>query len=302
MYDIIIIGAGPAGLTAAIYGVRAGKKVLILEGENYGGQIIKTTEIENYPGFKNISGFDFATNLYEQALGLGAEYINEAVLEIVDGGTMKSVKTPNNAYETKSVVIAAGAKNRPLGIDGEEKFIGSGLSYCATCDGAFFRNKEVAVVGGGNTALEDAMFLSEYCSKVYVIHRRDEFRGEKALQEQLKARTNVELVLDTVVTEIIGKFMIEGLKIKNKKTDKESELKVGGVFVAIGQTPKNEPFKSLIQLDDKGYAIGDESCKTKANGIFIAGDCRTKVVRQLATATSDGAIAALAAVEYVNSL
>ncbi|MDD4377141.1 MAG: thioredoxin-disulfide reductase [Eubacteriales bacterium] len=302
MYDIIIVGAGPAGLSAAIYGVRAGKTVLLLERTTYGGQIIKTLEIENYPGIKNISGFEFATNLYEQATSLGAEVVYDNVTSIEDKEEYKLVKTDNNEYQAKAVILATGAKNRPLGVDGEDALIGSGISYCATCDGAFFRGKDVAIVGGGNTALEDAMFLAEYCNKVYLIHRRDSFRGEEALSERLKAKPNIEFVLDSVVTSLEGKFALEGVKVKNKKTDEETDIKVAGLFVAIGQMPENQGFADIVDLDEKGYIAAGETCTTKTKGIFTAGDCRTKNIRQLATAASDGAIAALAAVEYVNSL
>ena len=302
MYDIIIVGAGPAGLSAAIYGVRAGKTVLLLERTTYGGQIIKTLEIENYPGIKNISGFEFATNLYEQATSLGAEVVYDNVTSIEDKEEYKLVKTDNNKYQAKAVILATGAKNRPLGVEGEDALIGSGISYCATCDGAFFRGKDVAIVGGGNTALEDAMFLAEYCNKVYLIHRRDSFRGEEALSERLKAKPNIEFVLDSVVTSLEGKFALEGVKVKNKKTDEETDIKVAGLFVAIGQMPENQGFADIVDLDEKGYISAGETCTTKTKGIFTAGDCRTKNIRQLATAASDGAIAALAAVEYVNSL
>ncbi len=302
MYDIIIVGAGPAGLSAAIYGVRAGKTVLLLERTTYGGQIIKTLEIENYPGIKNISGFEFATNLYEQATSLGAEVVYDNVTSIEDKEEYKLVKTDNNEYQAKAVILATGAKNRPLGVDGEDALIGSGISYCATCDGAFFRGKDVAIVGGGNTALEDAMFLAEYCNKVYLIHRRDSFRGEEALSERLKAKPNIEFVLDSVVTSLEGKFALEGVKVKNKKTDEETDIKVAGLFVAIGQMPENQGFADIVDLDEKGYIAAGETCTTKTKGIFTAGDCRTKNIRQIATAASDGAIAALAAVEYVNSL
>ncbi|MEF9922441.1 MAG: thioredoxin-disulfide reductase [Anaerovoracaceae bacterium] len=300
MYDIIIVGAGPAGLSAAIYGVRAGKTVLLLEAISYGGQIIKTMDIENYPGIKKTSGFEFATNLFEQATELGAEIKYEKVMGIEESGDKKIVVTESGQYECTAVILATGAKNRPLGVEGEEKLIGSGISYCATCDGAFFRGKDVAVVGGGNTALEDALFLSEYCNKVYVIHRRDAFRGEEALQKQLSARPNVEFVLDSVVDKLKGDLAVEGIQVKNLKTDETDNIDVKGIFVAIGQMPENKEFNQLVDLDEKGYIAASEICKTKTPGIFTAGDCRTKTVRQLATAASDGAISALAAVEYIN--
>lgn len=299
MYDIIIIGAGPAGMSAAIYGCRAGRKVLLIEEKTYGGQIINTPEIENYPGIKNISGFEFSMNLYNQAIDLGAEYVNDKVLSINNGEDKKSVVCENATYECKAVIIATGAKNRPLGLEKEEDLIGMGISYCATCDGMFFRNKDVAVVGGGNTALEDAEVLSNICNKVYLIHRRDEFRGEEKQADILRNKPNVEFVLNSVVTKLIGEVKLEGITVENKLTHKEDLLEVQGLFVAIGQIPDNEKFANLIDLDDKGYIIADESCKTSVEGVFVAGDCRTKKVRQLTTATADGAVAAIAANEYI---
>lgn len=299
MYDIVIIGAGPAGMSAAVYGCRAGRKVLMIEEKNYGGQIINTPEVENYPALKNISGFEFATNLYEQATGLGAEIVNERVIEIRSEGKDKQVITNKNAYETKTIIIATGAKNRPLGVDKEKSLIGAGVSYCATCDGMFFRGKDVAVVGGGNTALEDAEVLSNFCNKVYLIHRRDTFRGEEKLVQALKEKENIIMVMDSVVTDIIGENKVEGIVVKNKVTEDEQNLPVQGLFVAVGQIPDNERFSNIVNIDEKGYVIADESCKTNAEGVFVAGDCRTKKVRQLTTATSDGAVAALAASEYI---
>ena len=294
MYDIIIIGAGTAGLTAGIYATRAGKSVLILEQKTYGGQIINTPDIENYPGIAHVSGFQFAQGLYDQAMALGVTYKVEKVLSVAVGNS-KSVKTTEGEYTCKAVIIATGAKNRPLGLDRESELTGAGVSYCATCDGAFFRNKEVAVVGGGNTALEDAAFLSNYCSKVYIIHRRDEFRGDKKDVDALKAKENVEFVLDSVATELLGEDMINGIRVKNVKTDETRDLTVKGVFIAIGQMPDNQVFADIVKLDDQGYIIADESCETGTEGVYAAGDCRTKSVRQLTTAAADGAVAALAA-------
>lgn len=302
MHDIVIVGAGVAGLSAAIYGLRAGKSVLLFEEKTYGGQIINTPEIENYPGIKKVSGFEFATNLYEQATELGAEVKYEKVLGIIDNSDKKIVKTDSGEYETKAVILATGAKNRPLGIDREQELIGAGVSYCATCDGAFFRGKDVAVVGGGNTALEDAQFLSNYCNKVYVIHRRDSFRGEIKHVEALKSKPNVEFVLDTNVTKLIGEERLEAIEVGNKKTGDKREISVAGVFVAIGQMPDNEAFDELIATDDYGYIEAGEDCKTGTEGIYVAGDCRTKTVRQLTTAAADGAVAALAACEYLQSV
>ncbi len=299
MYDIIIVGAGTAGLSAAIYGVRAGKQVLVLEAKNYGGQIINSPEVENYPGIKHISGFEFATNLYEQVKELGAEVLYEKVVEVIDHNEFKTVVTENNKYESRAVILATGAENRPLGVEREEEMIGAGLSYCATCDGAFYRGKDVAVIGGGNTALEDALFLSNYCNKVYLIHRRDSFRGEEKQLEILKEKGNIEFILNSTVVQLNGSDRVDSIVVKNKITEEEKKIHVDGVFVAIGQMPKNDIFAELIEIDTKGYIVAAEECKTNVSGIFTAGDCRTKTVRQLATAASDGAIAGLAACQYI---
>lgn len=302
MYDILIIGAGPAGLTAAIYGQRAGKKTVLFEESTYGGQILNTPEVENYPGLKTVSGFELATNLYEQATDLGAEIIYEKVIGIENSGAYKKVKTASNEYEAKTVIIATGAKNRPLGIDKEQEFVGAGISYCATCDGNFFRNRDVAVIGGGNTALEDAEVLSGIANRVYLIHRRDSFRGEQANVDRLIAKENVEFVLDSIPEELLGEGVISGIKVKNIKTGEDRIITVQGIFVAIGQMPDNSNFADVAPLDKKGYVQAGEDCKTETPGIFTAGDCRHKKVRQIATATADGAVAALEAIEYINSL
>lgn len=300
MHDIIIVGAGTAGLSAAIYGLRAGKSVLVLEQASYGGQIINTPEIENYPAIQKISGFEFATNLYNQAKNLGAEFAFEKVEGIEDKGQFKEVKTKDKSYEGKTVILATGAKNRSLGVEKEEELVGKGISYCATCDGMFYRGKVVAVNGGGNTAVEDATFLSDYVQKVYVIHRRDEFRADKAEVDRLVAKPNVELVLNSTVKRLESDASgLTGVVVANKDGE-ERTLKVDGLFVAIGQAPDNQAFSDLVELDGKGYISAGESTLTKTPGIFTAGDCRTKVVRQLATAASDGAVAGLAAVSYIN--
>lgn len=300
IYDIIIIGAGTAGLSAAIYGQRGGKSTILFEEMSYGGQIVNTPEVENYPGIKKTSGFQFAQGLYEQATDLGAEIRYEKVVEIIDKGELKAVKTSQGEYDGRTVIVATGAKARPLGLSEEERYVGAGLSYCATCDGAFFRGKTVAVIGGGNTALEDAQVLSELAKKVYLVHRRDEFRGEDANIERLKNRDNVEFVLSYEPVEIKGSPLVSELVLRSKKTGELRSLEVNGVFVAIGTMPKNEDFAKVVKLDEGGYVIGDEDCHTNAKGIFVAGDCRTKKVRQLTTAASDGAVAALAAIEYIN--
>lgn len=302
MFDLIIVGAGTAGLSAAIYGVRAGKSVLVLEGAAYGGQIINTPEIENYPGIKKISGFEFATNLYNQAKELGAEIRFEKVLSVQEKNGHKVVVTKDKEYEAKAVILATGAKNRNLGIEKEQELVGKGVSYCATCDGMFYRGKLVAVNGGGNTAVEDATFLSEYVEKVYVIHRRDSFRADKAEVDRLVAKKNVELVLNSTIKALESDASgLTGIQVVDKD-GKERRIQVDGLFVAIGQAPDNEAFRNEVDLDGKGYISAGEDCSTKTEGIFTAGDCRTKAVRQLATAASDGAVAALAAVNYINGL
>ena len=302
MFDLIIVGAGTAGLSAAIYGVRAGKSVLVLEGAAYGGQIINTPEIENYPGIKKISGFEFATNLYNQAKELGAEIRFEKVLSVQEKNGHKIVVTKDKEYEAKAVILATGAKNRNLGIEKEQELVGKGVSYCATCDGMFYRGKVVAVNGGGNTAVEDATFLSEYVEKVYVIHRRDSFRADKAEVDRLVAKKNVELVLNSTIKALESDASgLTGILVVDKD-GKERRIQVDGLVVAIGQAPDNEAFRNEVDLDGKGYISAGEDCSTKTAGIFTAGDCRTKAVRQLATAASDGAVAALAAVNYINGL
>lgn len=298
-YDIVIVGAGTAGLSAAIYAVRAGKSVIVLEATTHGGQIVNTPEVENYPGIKKISGFEFANNLYEQAKSLGAEVVYEKVIGIEVNGEEKIVHTAKEDYQAKAVILATGAKNRPLGLEHEKEWIGAGISYCATCDGMFYRGKDVAVAGGGNTALEDAIFLTNYCRKVYLIHRRDAFRGEEKLLQTLKEKTNVEFVLNANITRLIGEDGVDGVEVEDKNTHEKRVLDVMGLFVAIGQMPENSEFINVVDLDKGGYIEAKEDCKTKTKGIFTAGDCRTKKVRQLATAASDGAIAALAACEYI---
>lgn len=301
MTDVVIVGAGPAGLSAAIYTQRAGKRALVLEATTYGGQIINTPDIANYPGIANISGVEFATGLYNQAKELGAEIVFQRVVGVEDRGDEKVVKTSKAEYPCKAVILATGAKNRPLGLDQEQALIGKGISYCATCDGMFFRGKEVAVNGGGNTALEDALFLSNYCSKVTLIHRREGFRGTEESVARLRERENVEFVLNATVSRLkAGDTGLTAVEVTDKNTGETKEIPVSGLFVAIGQTPDNTAFQDLIKLDDQGYIAADESCETGTPGVFTAGDCRTKKVRQLTTAASDGAVAALAACEYID--
>lgn len=301
MYDILVVGAGTAGLSAGIYGVRQNKSVLILEANTFGGQIINTPDIENYPGIAHTSGFDFAMGLYQQAIDLGVEYRQAKVAAIEDAGDHKiAVLEDGDRIASRTIILATGAKNRPLGLAHEKEWIGRGISYCATCDGMFYRKKIVAVNGGGNTALEDAEFLSNIVEKVYVIHRRDQFRGEPVRVEKLRARENVEYVLNANITALLGQDRLEALEVTDKITGEKRIIKVNGLFVAIGQAPENMIFSNVVGLDKGGYIVAGEDCKTNVDGIFAAGDTRTKTVRQLTTAASDGAVAALAAVAYIH--
>lgn len=296
MYDIIIVGAGPAGLTAALYALRANKKVLILESNNYGGQIINASIIENYPGISNISGFDYATNLYNQVKKYGADIKYEKVIKIDKN---KYVTTNKDVYLARSIIIATGAKNRKLKLENEEKFIGKGISYCATCDGNFYKDKIVAVVGGGNTALEDALYLSNIVKKVYLIHRRAEFRGENAYVDDLKNRENIEFILNANIISLRGNEKLESIEVKNELNEVFS-INVDGLFIAIGQEPKNDIFKDIIDIDESGYIISSDGVHTNCDGIYVAGDARSKELRQLTTAVSDGSIAATVAIKEMN--
>ena len=300
MVDIIIVGAGPAGLTAAIYGRRASKSVLVLEAKAWGGQIINTPDIENYPVVAHISGFDFANQLYEQAKALGAEIVLDKVVELRDLGDRKEVVTPRQTYEARTVILATGSENRKLGVEGEDRLVGRGVSYCATCDGNFFRKKTVAVVGGGNTALEDALYLADLAEKVYLIHRRDQFRGEETTVAKLKQRENVEMIYNATVTKLLYEKRLTGIEVTDKLDGSVRTLPLQGLFVAVGRIPENENFRSLVELDPSGYAVADENCRTRTPGVFVAGDNRTKAVRQLVTAAADGAVAATEAVKYLN--
>lgn len=301
MKDMIIVGAGTAGLSAAIYAQRSGLKALVLEGNAYGGQIVNTPDIENYPGIAHISGFDFATNLYQQALDLGAKVQYEKVVEVIDDGEIKTVKTTKNEYQTKALILATGLVRRHIGLPNEDRFMGKGVSYCATCDGAFFKNKVVAVNGGGNVALEDAQYLADLCEKVYIIHRRDAFRAEQAEINRILEKKNIECVYDSTVTKLNGNDHLESIEVRNKEGNTR-QLDVAALFVAIGQIPLNEAFKNIVDLDESGYIKADELGYTNHPGIFAAGDCRVKSLRQLATAASDGANAATSAYHYLLTL
>ncbi len=298
MYDIIVIGAGPAGMTAALYALRAEKSVLVIEKETFGGQITYSPKVENYPGFMQLSGNELADKMVEQILAHGAQIELDTVVGIEDGENCKIVKTQGGAFEGRAVIIATGAKHRHLGIENEEKYIGEGISFCAVCDGAFYRGKTVAVIGGGNTALQDAVLLSDGCEKVYVIQNMPYMTGEKKLVSILEGKENVSFIFNSVVDEIIGGDTIEAINIKDTNGN-ITKIDIDGMFVAIGQAPENDAFRENIELDERGYVIANEACTTRDPAIFVAGDCRTKAIRQVSTAASDGTIAALAACRYL---
>ncbi len=315
MYDLIIIGSGPAGLSAAVYGKRAGLNLLVVEKSPMsGGQVLNTYEVDNYLGMPGINGFDMGMQFREHADKLGVDFLDAEVLSLELIGDMAEnrdelaaaelkrtdqqnyykVYTTEGEYETKTIILATGAGHAHLGVSGEEKFSGRGVSYCATCDGAFYRGKTVAVVGGGDVALEDAIYLSRFCEKVYLIHRRDELRGAKILQEELFQKENVEILYSHTVQEIQGEDMVTGLRIKDLKAEKNAQetervLDVDGVFIAVGIIPHTELAKELLECDEKGYVIAGEDCATSMPGVFVAGDARKKQLRQIITAVADGA-------------
>lgn len=302
MYDIIIVGAGPAGMTAAIYAELARKKVLLLEKETYGGQILKAEKVKNYPGFNEISGFEYATKLYTQVKELDTKIKFEEVIQIKNNKDYKEIITKKDTYKTKTVIIAAGSKSRKLGINNEDNLIGKGISYCATCDGMFFKNKTVAITGGGNTALDDALYLSNIAKKIYIIYRRSEFRFDSINLDNLKKKDNVEFILNSNITDIVGKEKLEKIVIKENDTSNIKELDIDGLFIAIGHIPVSNICNNIIDTDELGYIISSEDCATNIEGIFVAGDIRKKEIRQLTTACSDGTIAALKACKYINEL
>ncbi len=302
MYDIIIVGAGPAGLTAAVYARRANKSVLLLERGAFGGQITFSPKVENYPAFESISGSELADKMVSQVLSQGADVEVENVIEITDNGDFKTVLTEDgNSYEAKAVILACGAKHRHLGLENEEKFIGEGISFCAVCDGAFYKNKTVALIGGGNSALQEAILLSETCKKVYVVQNLPYLTGEKKLEDTLRKRGNVEIITGTVVKSITDGDQLSSITLLNTETNNETMLEIDGMFVAIGLVPEMDSFENLVELNSYGYADSDEACLTKTNGVFVAGDCRSKSVRQVATAAADGAVAAIAACRYLDN-
>lgn len=298
MYDIIIIGAGPAGLTAAIYARRAEKSVLVIEKGGFGGQVTFSPKIENYPGFGELSGAELADKMVEHAISLGAEFELETVTEIKNG-EIKEVVTENGTFTAKTVIIATGAAHRHLGVEGEENYLGNGISFCAVCDGAFYAGQDVTVIGGGNSALQEAILLSATSKKVTVIQNLPTLTGEEALQNILRSKENVEIICSSVVSGFEGADALTGIKIKNTDTGTEQTIPCDGCFVAIGLIPATEFIKDTVTLNSYGYVDAGENCKTNLDGIFVAGDCRSKEIRQITTATADGATAALAAIKYI---
>ena len=301
MYDIIIVGAGPAGLTAAVYALRADKRVLLFERGAFGGQMTYSPKIENFPGTVSASGTELADKLVEQVINLGGEFELGEVTSIKDNGNSKTVVADCGEYEAKAVIIANGVKHRMLGLEGEEDLIGEGISFCAVCDGAFYKNKEVAVIGGGNSALQEAILLSDVAKSVTIVQNLSKLTGEGRLQNAVAEKNNIKVITNTVVAEYLTNAgTLSGIKIKNTESGEISELLADGVFVAIGLIPENDIFAELTELNERGYFASDEDCTTKTPGIFVAGDCRAKRIRQITTACADGAVAALAACEYLD--
>ncbi len=302
MHDIIIVGGGPAGLTAAVYGLRAGKTVLVIEKNGFGGQIAYSPKVENIPGTKLISGTEFADQITDQAMALGADVELEKVVKVEKNGDIFMVSTEEGStYEGRTVILAVGVKHRTLGLPGENELIGNGISFCAVCDGAFYAGQEVAMIGGGNSALQEALLLSEVCKKVTVVQNLADFTGEKKLSDALMQKDNVEAIFSTVVVGYESTDgALSGLRLRNEVTGEESQIKVDGAFLAVGLMPENEPFAEWASLNDWGYFDSGEDCCTKTEGIFVAGDCRSKRIRQVVTAAGDGAIAAMPACRYLD--
>jgi len=302
-WDVVIIGGGPAGLTAGLYSARAGLKTLLLEKMAAGGQTTITSEVENYPGFpKGISGPELGQLMEEQAKNFGAEIKYESVEKLIINGDTKIVKTTEAEYETYAVILAMGAEPRKLGVPGEEEFTGLGVSYCATCDGPFYKGKHIMVVGGGDTAIEEALFLTRFASKVTVVHRRDELRATRILQKRAFENEKIEFIWDSVVEEIKGKNTIEEVIVRNKKTKEKSKVLVNGVFIAIGQKPLTDLVKGQVEMDENGYIITNERMETNLSGVFAVGDLRKKPLRQVVTAVADGAIASVSAYNYIEQI
>ena len=302
MYDIVIVGGGPAGLTAAVYALRGGRSVVVIEKNGFGGQIAFSPKVENIPGTIQISGAEFADKLVEQAMNLGADMELETVTHIEKGEKCFRVCTEEGSvFEGRTVILALGVKHRMLGLEGEEELIGNGISFCAVCDGAFYAGQDVAMIGGGNSALQEALLLSEVCRKVTIVQNLSGFTGEKKLAEALQEKNNVEVYFNTVVTGYqSANGTLTGLKLKNEQTGASSEISVDGAFLAVGLMPENDPFSDYANLNDWGYFDSGEDCRTKTDGLFVAGDCRSKRIRQVVTAASDGAIAATAACMYLD--
>lgn len=300
IYDVIIAGSGPAGLAAAVYAVRAELNALVIE-KNYmsGGQIINTYEVDNYPGFPGINGFDLAMKFHDHAVKLGAQFVTDEIASVKKEGELWVVTGNNSVYKTRTVLAACGAHHRKLGIPGEEEFSGKGVSYCATCDGAFYRDKVTAVIGGGDVAVEDAIFLARMCKKVYLIHRRDQLRAAKSLQKKLMALPNVEILWNKVLDEIAGTETVERIYVSDTKSGEQFDYAADGVFIAVGITPDSEAFAGIAQTDEQGYLEAGEDCVTSAPGLFAAGDIRTKALRQIITAAADGANAVTSIERYL---
>ncbi|MEI3350443.1 MULTISPECIES: thioredoxin-disulfide reductase [Clostridium] len=302
MYDIIIIGSGPAGLSAAIYAQRACLDTIVIEKNGIsGGQVLNTWEVDNYPGFPGVTGFELSRQFREHANKLGARVVQDEVVQVELSGNVKKVVCEEETYEARCVILASGAHHRTLEVPGEEELRGAGVSYCATCDGAFFRGRTVAVVGGGDAALEDAIFLARMCEKVYIVHRRDKLRGAKRLQERLQALENIEFVWNSETVAIEGNAQVEALRLRQTKTGEERRLDVDGVFIAVGIAPESELYAGQLELDEQGYIRADESGQTSVPGVFAAGDVRTKALRQILTAASDGANCVASAERYLQA-
>lgn len=302
MYDIIIVGGGPAGISAGIYARRAGKSTLVIERSALGGQMTYSPKIENYPAMLSVSGNELAEAMTDQLIQLGGEFEFDEVTAVRDDGENKTVVTHENEFSARAVILANGVKHRMLGLEGEEELVGSGISFCAVCDGAFYRDLDVAVIGGGNSAMQEALLLSEGCRSVTVVQNLSDFTGEKRLAENLGAKNNVKTLFDTVVEGFVtSEGTLKGIRVKNTATGEGSEIACDGVFVAIGLVPENDAFGSLVPLDDRGYYKVGEDCTAPTHGIFVAGDCRSKKTRQITTAVADGAVAALAACSYIDN-
>ncbi len=300
IYDVIILGSGPAGLSAAIYAQRAKLNTLVVEAKPLsGGQILDTYEVDNYPGMKGISGFELGMKFREHADALGVTFYTAQVQEVRNVEGWKEVVTDQDTLQAKTIILAMGANHRKLGVPGEEELTGMGVSYCATCDGAFFKGKTVAVVGGGDVALEDALFLARGCEKVYLIHRRDELRGAKILQEQVQQTENIQIIWNSVVKEIQGEGKVEKITVHNNIEETDSQLEVQGIFIAVGIQPNSEWVKDIVALDEQGYVKALEDTVTSQPGIFAAGDIRTKQLRQVVTAAADGANAVTSVERYL---